>query len=179
MIQREFFTKKLLVAMPALQDINYQQSVIYIDEHSSDGAIGLIINKPIDLTVHNLLEHMGIPIAPNVLLHQHVFIGGPVAQDQGFVLHTNSSSKALEISTSKTTLEDIGSGSGPSNFIITLGYSAWDPGQLEDEALNNDWLITPCNNDIILHTPVDQRWQLAAKTLGININHLTGQSGHA
>ena len=159
--------------MPTLQDINYHKSVVYIDEHNEDGAIGLIINKPIDLTVNNLLEHMGIPTSPHVVLSQHVFIGGPVAQDQGFVLHTSNPANELVISTSKTILSDIADGNGPSDFIITLGYSGWEPNQLEKEVINNDWLIAPCDNDIILRTPVEKRWQFAAKSLGVNINQLT------
>jgi len=179
MIQTNFFNHKLLVAMPSLQDINYHQSVIYIDEHTKDGAVGLIINKPIDLSVNGLLNHMGIEIKSEADLTQNVFIGGPVAQDQGFVLHPQEHTKKLEISTSKSILTDIGHAKGPTECIITLGYSGWEPGQLEEEVLNNDWLITPYNPDIILRTPINDRWQQAAQSLGIDINKLTNQSGHA
>ena len=164
--------------MPSLNDVNFHQAVVYIEEHNEDGAIGIIINKPIELSVEKLLSHLDIEASPKLTRDQKIYMGGPVAQDQGFVLHETNDHQ-LEISTSKETLTKIGDGTGPKEFIITLGYSGWQPGQLEKEIINNDWLIAPYSADIILRTPSEDRWKLAAKTLGIDINHLSNQDGHA
>ena len=183
MEKQDYFTNKLLVAMPSMVDVNFNRSVVYIEEHNQDGAIGIIINKTMDLTVANLLSHLGIPIKNPSQPTQQVFIGGPVSQEQGFVLHENTLSAdtnhPLNISTSKEILTKIGQGEGPEDYIVTLGYSGWEPGQLEKEIIANDWLVAPYNPDIILRTPPSMRWEQAAESIGININQLSGQTGHA
>ena len=183
MEKQDYFTNKLLIAMPSMVDINFNRSVVYIEEHNQDGAIGIIINKTMDLTVANLLAHLDIPIKNSDEATQQVFIGGPVSQEQGFVLHenklTSDPNHPLNISTSKEVLTQIGQGTGPVEYIITLGYAGWEPGQLEKEIIANDWLVAPYNPDIILRTPASNRWEQAAKLIGININHLSGQTGHA
>ena len=183
MAKQDFFTNKLLVAMPSLLDINFNRAVIYIEEHNQDGAIGITINKTMDLTVANLLNHLEIPILNPDNVTQKVFVGGPVSQEQGFVLHENPLNAKLKhplnITTSKEILTQIGQDTGPNEYIMALGYSGWEPGQLEQEILNNDWLIAPYNPDIILRTPAEDRWTLAVKSIGVDVNHLSGQSGHA
>jgi putative transcriptional regulator len=178
MQENHFFKNKLLIAMPGLDDINFHQAVIYVEEHNEDGAIGIIINKPIELNVQKLLTHLGIESHPDAINENPIYMGGPIAQDQGFVLHEEKKS-SLMISTSKDTLIEIGQGKGPQEFIITLGYSEWDAGQLEKEVLNNDWLVAPYSSDIILRTPPAHRWEASAKILGINIYNLSNKSGHA
>jgi putative transcriptional regulator len=180
MIQ-DYFKNQLLVAMPSLADIHFSQTVVYIEEHNEDGAIGLIINKPIDLTVEQLLKHLNINTTDSPKLLNPVYIGGPVAQDQGFVLHENSSDEPspFKVSTSREMLTRIGNNTGPDEFIITLGYTGWAPGDLEREILNNDWLVVPANKNIILHTPPTKRWVKAAQTIGIEINQISDQTGHA
>lgn len=179
----DYYQNYFLIAMPALSDINYSKAVVFIEEHNENGAIGLIINKPLQLNIGNMMDHLDIPITDTSIIEQTVFMGGPVGQDQGFVLHPptkeSESDNAIAISASKDILRKIATGKGPKDFIISLGYSGWAPGQLELEVQNNDWLLVPCNPDILFHTPTEQRWKASMELLGIDLTHLSGQPGHA
>lgn len=181
-----------LIAMPSLTDPLFSRTVTYICEHNEEGAMGLIINQPVDLNVSSLLEKLEI-VVPEGQTDEHrslaapVYSGGPVAKDRGFVLHppqdTWRSSLQLSddimITTSKDILESLGSSAAPHKFILTLGYAGWDAGQLEQELAENSWLTIPADADILFQTPVRERWQRAAEKLGIDIWQLGPEAGHA
>ena len=174
-----------LAAMPSLDDTDFAQSVILIQEHNDEGALGLIINKPQHrVGIIDVLEHLNIPVACEEFRDQSVFMGGPVSQEQGFVIHDcvaadSSNSLGFELSASKDMLESIAQGEGPDNFIVTLGYSGWETGQLEKEIIQNDWLVIPAKSHILFSTPVEKRWEESLKLLGINPSHLSNMTGHA
>ncbi|ATA26553.1 hypothetical protein BIY26_06670 [Brenneria goodwinii] len=180
-----------LIAMPALQDPVFKRSVVYICEHNEDGAMGLIINKPMEqFTVENVLKKLKInptPRDPSINLDKPVFSGGPLADDRGFILHTPRSgfgssisiSEDTMITTSKDVLETLGTADQPENMLVALGYSAWEEGQLEDELLDNTWLTTPADKDILFNTPIAERWRAAAKKLGVDIHNIATEAGHA
>lgn len=186
----ESLENQLLIAMPNLADPFFNRTVTYICEHNDDGAMGLIINLPINLTVNELLEQIKAgseqDVDPNKL-KQLVLSGGPVATDRGFVLHAPQSgwssslplSEDFMITTSKDILLALGTDRAPEKFMITLGYAGWGPGQLEREIAENSWLTTEADSEIIFNTPIDQRWQKATEKLGIDISHLSSDVGHA
>ncbi|MCO4798274.1 MAG: YqgE/AlgH family protein [Colwelliaceae bacterium] len=177
----------LLIAMPALKDSYFDKTVTYICEHNDEGAMGLIINLPVSVTVNQLLAQLDEDLPHNPELGQQVLTGGPVSTDRGFVLHSPqkgwSSSLSLSddvmITTSKDILIALGSEKAPEKYMVTLGYAGWGPGQLEEEIQANSWLTTPSDNDILFNTPIEQRWQKAAEKLGVNIAHLSSDIGHA
>lgn len=177
----------LLIAMPALKDSYFDKTVTYICEHNDEGAMGLIINLPVSVTVNQLLSQLDEDLPHNPKLGQQVLTGGPVSTDRGFVLHSPqkgwSSSLSLSddvmITTSKDILIALGSEKAPEKYMVTLGYAGWGPGQLEEEIQANSWLTTRSDNDILFNTPIEQRWQKAAEKLGVNIAHLSSDVGHA
>lgn len=170
--------------MPSLRDSNFSKSVVYLYEHTDKGAMGLMINKPLEITLGNVLRHLKIKIRDESIGTYPVFLGGPVNQEQGFVLYQNSSTSKktntkIIISASKEFLETIAIGKGPKDFMIALGYAGWSAGQLEKELNANDWLIVPANSSVLFTTPVEKRWEAAAKLMGVDINQLSDQVGHA
>lgn len=177
----------LLIAMPSLGDPYFNKTVTYICEHNDEGAMGLIINLPVNLTLNELLSQIEADVSDAPILSQQVLTGGPVAQDRGFVLHSPqkgwSSSLALSddimITTSKDILLALGTEDAPENFMVTLGYAGWSPGQLEKELQENSWLTIPASKELIFNTPIEQRWKKATESLGIDIAHLSSDIGHA
>jgi putative transcriptional regulator len=177
-----------LIAMPTLHDPFFRRTVTYICEHSAQGAMGLIINHPIDINVGELLKKIDIDTNdisqpfPNA-----VYSGGPVQTDRGFVLHSpqtgwNSSlqlSEQIMVTTSKDILEAIASNNSPEKFIITLGYSGWTAGQLEQELLQNSWLTIPADPELLFNTPSHLRWEKAAEKLGVDMRQVSSEVGHA
>ena len=192
---------QLLIAMPALGDPYFNKTVTYICEHNEEGAMGLIINLPVNLSLNDLLAQLedenGDTQAQALKLEQknehtdkleqRVLSGGPVAQQRGFVLHSPqsgwSSSLALSndimITTSKDILMALGTQDAPEQFMVTLGYAGWGPGQLEEELKANSWLTTPADKEILFNTPIEQRWKKATEKIGIDIAHLSTDVGHA
>lgn len=177
-----------LIAMPGLKDPFFQRSVTYICEHNDSGAMGLIINQPVDVTVEGLLEQLEIVVPDkSKALQRPVYAGGPLARDRGFVLHSpvegwRSSmrlSDDMMITTSKDILEAMGQGKAPEHYLLTLGYAGWDPGQLEQELSENSWLTIPADADIIFNTPSPERWKRATAKLGIDVWQLGPDVGHA
>ncbi|WNN43641.1 YqgE/AlgH family protein [Winslowiella toletana] len=180
-----------LIAMPALQDPLFKRSVVYICEHNDEGAMGLIVNKPMEnLTVDGILTKLKIsptPRDPAVRLDKPVFAGGPLAEDRGFILHSaqrtfTSSIRVSDntiITTSRDVLEALGTPEQPEHVLVALGYCAWEKDQLEGELLENAWLTTPANSNILFHTPIAERWREAAKSIGIDIHNITSEAGHA
>ncbi|CAM4306440.1 YqgE/AlgH family protein [Pseudoalteromonas ostreae] len=177
-----------LIAMPSMQDPFFKRAVAYICEHNEDGAMGLVINQPINITVGDLLDKIEIDNDKSTQAASvAVFAGGPVKTDRGFVLHSPKSgysasqelSSEIMITTSKDVLASLTTAQAPEQFIITLGYSGWEQGQLEQELLENSWLIIKADPDIIFNTPIEQRWEKAVATLGFDISQLSSEAGHA
>ncbi|WP_392565197.1 YqgE/AlgH family protein [Utexia brackfieldae] len=178
-----------LIAMPKVQDAIFEQSVVYICEHSHEGAMGIVINKSIDdLNVETVLARLDItPYKLCAEMEQPVFIGGPLAEEQGFILHTPQENFAssirisddIMITTSLDLLRSIGSKQQPDNILLALGYAGWQENQLEKEIINNDWLVSPAYPQIIFDEPIETRWQSAAKKLGVNINTISSLLGNA
>ncbi|MEW6765473.1 MAG: YqgE/AlgH family protein [Pseudomonadota bacterium] len=176
-----------LIAMPRMADANFAQTVTYICEHNDEGAMGIVINRPIEITLGDILEHLGIAPETPDLKEQTVLFGGPVSLERGFVLHTPQGPwdstmnlpDDIGLTTSRDILQAIGHGAGPAKRLIALGFAGWGAGQLEQELMDNAWLSTPASPDILFDTPIEQRWQAAASRLGVDLNLLTGQAGHA
>lgn len=190
MIEQNFLTNQFLLAMPALTDPNFQRGVVYICEHSKDGAIGVVINHPIvDITVGDILEHIKIPCDSEAVKTLPVFHGGPMHSERCFVLHQRSkkekwqtslyTSEELIITTSPDVLAALAANKGPKKILVVLGYAAWQPGQLEVELRNNVWLSMPATTDIIFDVPVQKRWQQAASRIGVDFDKLMSYSGNA
>ncbi len=180
-------THQFLIAMPTLADPNFFQTVIYISEHNASGALGLVINRPLNLTLEQLLDHLQIATARFDLAKMPIYSGGPVQPEQGFVLHspvghwgaTLRVTDHIGITTSRDILQAVADGQGPDHLLVTLGYAGWGPGQLERELAENSWLSSPVNFDVLFHTPSEQRWLAAAALLGIDLNLLSTDAGHA
>lgn len=181
------FTNHFLIAMPSLADPNFFHSVTYICEHSAEGALGIVINRPADLTLSEVLEHMQITPASIEVGDEAVYIGGPVQPERGFVLHrppkhwdsTLRITPSLAVTTSKDILEAIAKGQGPERALIALGYAGWGPGQLEQEMASNAWLSGPADESIIFDISPEKRWQAAAAAMGVDLSRLCSDVGHA
>lgn len=181
------FANQFLIAMPALADPNFVRSVTYVCEHSPQGTLGIVINRPLDITLQVVFEHMNIPLHDLAAADMPVYLGGPVEPERGFVLHSpvgnwNSSvqiTPELAITTSRDILESIAEGKGPVQALIALGYAGWGPGQLEKEMADNAWLNGPSDANLLFATPADDRWEAAAALLGINLHLLSTAAGHA
>lgn len=189
-------TNHFLIAMPGLEDELFSRSVVYVCEHSEQGALGLVINKPADMDMKSLFETIELPLRRQDLSDHPVFQGGPVQTDRGFVLHepfftgadkpadsvyaaTLTIPDGLEMTSSKDVLEALSNGAGPRKVLVSLGYSAWGEGQLESELAGNSWLTVPADNSVIFDTPVAQRYDKALKLLGVELWMLSPDVGHA
>ncbi len=180
------FKNHFLVAMPGLPDPNFHQSVTYICEHHENGAMGLVINQPLSLTMKELFSHLDLN-TDDAVQEEPLFYGGPVQKERGFVLHSSDKSwettmqigDGISLTGSKDILEDIASDKGPENVMIALGYAGWDAGQLEAEIAANSWLTVPADQQIIFKTDCDKRWTSAARKLGIDVNLIANQPGHS
>ncbi len=183
------FTNQLLVAMPGMVGGSLADTVIYICEHNEQGALGIVINRPTDLTLGDLLQRIDLELSLEIGVRQSapVFFGGPVQTDRGFVLHTPigdySSSICMgtqvALTTSRDVLQEVAAGSGPDQLLVTLGYAGWSAGQIEEEMAGGAWLNVDSNLDILFSTPATERYQAALKQLGIDPIMLTGVAGHA
>ncbi len=189
--ERIDLTNQFLIAMPGMADETFGGTVVYLCEHNANGALGLVINKPIDITLRHLFEKVDLKLERAELAEQPVFFGGPVQTERGFVLHDKcaagqspySSSLAipggLEMTTSKDVLEAMAEGAGPTRVLITLGYSGWQAGQLEDEIGRNGWLTVDADHKVIFDTPVEERYGRALSLLGVDPRMLSPEAGHA
>lgn len=166
-----------LVALPSLEDPTFSKAVVYVYEHNQEGAMGLIINKPLSITLNSVLQHLNITTTLEKVSSQPVMMGGPIGQEHGFVLYDEADEVFL--SSSKETLADIANEKGPERYLVTLGYSGWQAGQLEIELQRNDWLIAPYRSSILFGTPIEGRWQAAARLIGVDIFSVSHQVGHA
>ncbi|MBY4594581.1 YqgE/AlgH family protein [bacterium BD-1] len=189
-------TNHFLIAMPGMEDDTFAKSVVYVCEHSERGALGLIINKPGEISLADLFQKVDLPLQRQDLALQPVFHGGPLQTERGFVLHeqmlvdgvppdeslyasTLTIPGGLEMTTSRDVLEALSSGGGPRRVLVTLGYSAWGEGQLESELAGNSWLTVDADTGLIFDLPVDQRYDRALKLLGLEAWMLAPHAGHA
>lgn len=176
-----------LIAMPTLIDSFFYHSVVYLCEHDEDGAMGLIINRPTRIMMRELLNHLQITNNSEWANNTAVLFGGPVQKDQGMVIHDGGErwKNTLKITdetfltTSSDILESLGTDKGPPNSIVTLGYAAWEAGQLEQEIAENSWLTVAATPELLYQIRAEDRWQAAAKLLGIDINLMSNTTGHA
>ncbi len=180
-----------LIAMPSMPDPVFSGTVVYLCEHNAQGALGIVINKPTDMCIDDLLDRVELDgeKAPEYLAvaEQPVMFGGQVQEDRGFVLHTpvaeySSTLKVTDqiaFTTSRDVLEAIATGHGPSQFLISVGYSGWSPGQLEDEIGRNAWLTVQADPAVLFEVPFDARYAAAIKLLGIDPMMLASEAGHA
>jgi putative transcriptional regulator len=186
-------TNQFLIAMPGMADDTFAGTVVYLCEHNERGALGLVINKPIDIKLKNLFEKVELSLDRIELAEQPVYFGGPVQTERGFVLHdkpgegddtpaynsTMSVPGGLAMTTSKDVLEALSGGAGPPRVLVTLGYSGWQPGQLEDELGRNGWLSVEADPAVIFDTPIEQRYERALSLLGFDPRMLSQEAGHA
>ncbi|RCX09233.1 YqgE/AlgH family protein [Extensimonas vulgaris] len=193
-------THHFLIAMPGVRDALFARSVVYVCEHNERGTLGLIINKPSDITLGQLFDKLDLPLQRADLAAQPVLQGGPVQTDRGFVLHEAVHPTAagdaqpqdetlyastlripggLEMTTSKDVLEALSTGGGPQRLLITLGYSAWGEGQLESELRENAWLTVEADLAVLFDTPVSERYDRALALLGLQSWMLSAEAGHA
>ncbi len=176
-----------LLAMPSLSEGIFCHSITYICEHGESGAMGIVINQPLDLSVAEIFDHLQIDSLRD-FTEEQVMAGGPVQIDHGFVLHRGLRSQweaslkitdEITLTTSRDILRAIAHGSGPEEHLIALGYAGWSAGQLEQELASNTWLTLPADSDIIFRTPAERRLATAAAQLGIDMNLISAQAGHA
>lgn len=175
-----------LIAMPDLKDPNFARTVTYICEHNEDGAMGITVNHPLELSVHEIFEQLKLPQDAQSG-HEQVLAGGPVQVERGFVLHpsgpswesTLEASEEISVTSSRDILEDMAAGKGPEHTIVALGYAGWSAGQLEAEIADNAWLTVPADSQLLFHTPCEMRWAAAAKQLGIDLDLIPSGAGHA
>ena len=189
-------TNHFLIAMPGMEDRFFSRSVVYVCEHSAKGALGLVVNKPGDVTLSDLFGQLDLPLPGVSMGARQVYMGGPVQTERGFVLHdpmraaelkadeTAYSSTlivpgGLEMTVSRDVLEAVSLGGGPRRLMVMLGYSAWDEGQLESEMADNSWLTVQATPDIIFDAPAEQRYEQALGLLGLQAWSITPGAGHA
>jgi len=181
------FANHFLIAMPTLADANFARSVTLICEHSDKGAMGIVVNRMTDLRLGEIFEQLSIDPAKASNTESVVYLGGPVQNNRGFVLHeplgnwesTLTVTDNLGVSTSRDVLEAIAHNRGPDKYMVALGYAGWGAGQLEREISENSWLSGPASREIIFNLPVEHRWKAAARLMGVNLSTLSGEAGHA
>ncbi len=182
-----YLKHQFLIAMPHMSDPNFAQTLTYIVEHNANGAMGLVVNRPQELSLADILEQLRPDEEPPLgTSHVPIYLGGPVQTDRGFVLHSPECSyqatvelPGLSLTTSQDVLFAIAAGTGPQRSLITLGYAGWEAGQLEEELADNAWLNCTFDPEILFATPSELRREVAATSLGVTLSLLTNQAGHA
>jgi len=180
-------TGHFLIAMPALNDGVFNKAVTYICEHDENGSFGIIINQQTRITLEQIADEMKIETGDNYDRHLPIFLGGPVDQGRGFILHRPSGqwksslkvNNTVSLTTSKDILTALVHDKGPEDCIVALGYAGWSAGQLDEEIASNTWLSCPADEQLIFNTPVEERWQAAARLIGIDLSMLSSDAGHA
>jgi putative transcriptional regulator len=180
-------TDHFLIAMPAMADPNFAHTLTYVCEHNKDGALGIVINRPIDMKLSALFEQINVPLSDRALREAPVHFGGPVQLDRGFVLHrplgnwqsTLAIGDGMGLTTSKDVLEAVGRGDGPSDVFVSLGYAGWEAGQLESELAQNAWLTVQADAGVLFDVPPERRLPAAMQLLGIDLAQLSEDVGHA
>ncbi|MGD9843126.1 MAG: YqgE/AlgH family protein [Steroidobacteraceae bacterium] len=182
-----YLSNQLLVAMPTMADSHFSQTVTLVCEHNEQGALGIIINRPMQMRLAEVFEQLDLSAQDQLVREQAILRGGPVQTDRGFVIHRagplwNSTlvvSDQIHVTTSSDVLQAIAAGHGPLPLSMALGYAGWEAGQLEAEMAQNAWLTVPFEERILFDTPFEQRWQAAAQLLGVNLSTLSTLAGHA
>lgn len=182
-----YLNNQFLIAMPALADPNFAQTVTLICEHNKEGALGIVINRPGQMSLGEILDQMSLETTDEAIRAQTIFEGGPVHPDRGFVLHEPSRdwesslpvSDKIQITTSRDILAALARGEGPGSYLLALGYAGWAAGQLEEEMAGNAWLSVEADPDIVFNTQWDHRYRAAAELLGIDLDALGPGAGHA
>lgn len=189
-----FLTNHFLVAMPTLTDPYFNRSVVYICEHNEKGAVGIVVNQPLLSFKVNLSEILqtivgksGKPDRPAIATDCPILCGGPIHPERGFVIHVSGGewqtslkmNSEIYVTTSKDILQAIANQQGPDKFIFSLGYATWIGGQIEQEIINNFWLTVPATPAILFDVPFSKRWLKAINSLGVDINKLVYNVGHA
>lgn len=187
MVSDSSLTNQLLIAMPGMVDPNFSTTVTLICEHNDDGALGIIINRPLNLKLSGLFEQLSVRYPDSDTASGLVVSGGPVGMERGFVLHdkgqsfenTLTVSDDIRLTLSRDVIEAIATGEGPEKSLVAIGCAGWEPGQLEDEMLANSWLSVPATTQLVFDTPFEERWGSAARLLGIDIASISPDAGHA
>ncbi len=183
-----FLRSQILIAMPTLSDPRFSKTITLIFEHNAQGAMGIVLNQPTSLDIYQLIEADKFKQdKKDPLLSIRIHFGGPVDSDHGFILHdcnieresTIQVTPTLFLTSSTGILDEIAAGKGPSNKIIALGYAGWSAGQLEAEISDNSWLTTEYQHELVFGTHADMQWLEAGKQLGVDLNLLNSQPGHA
>ena len=180
-------THHFLIAMPSMADPYFAKSLAYVCEHNDRGALGVVINRPIDMTLQALFERLSLTLKHKDLSDAPIYFGGPVQTDRGFVLHEPAGNwqstlrvgDAIGLTTSKDILEAVGRGEGPQKLLVTLGYAGWSAGQLEHELGQNAWLTVEAQDAIIFDLPSEERLPAAMELLGVDYARLADSAGHA
>ena len=180
-------TNQLLIAMPGMADPNFSTTVTLICEHNDDGALGIIINRPLNLKLSGLFEQLSVDDADPETASSPVMSGGPVGTERGFVLHgkdhsfenTLAVSDDIQLTLSRDVIDAMAVGDGPEKSLVAIGYAGWESGQLEEEMLANSWLNVTATPELVFDTPFEERWDSAARLLGVDIASLSPDAGHA
>lgn len=178
---------QLIVSMPTMTDPIFEHTIIYICEHNAEGAIGLILNRPIQMNATDIFQQMNIKYDKEKANKYQIMVGGPMQPERGFVLHSPfgkwksslQTGNKFVITTSKDILEALAIGEGPEEAMIVLGYSSWDGEQLIQEIMDNAWINCPATRELIFDTPSNKRWAAALNSIGINHSNIQSKSGHA
>jgi len=187
MEMKDSLSNQLLIAMPGIADPNFNSTVTLVCEHNSEGALGIVINRPLNINLGGLFEQLDVTGVDQSVAAHPVLSGGPVAPERGFVLHNPGGqfessvavSPDVQLTLSRDVIDAIATGKGPAKSLVALGYAGWDAGQLEAEMLANTWLTVPATPQVIFDVPFADRWSVAARTIGIDISQISPDAGHA
>jgi putative transcriptional regulator len=180
-------TGHFLIAMPGMEDTRFARTLTFVCKHDEDGALGVIVNRPIDMRMSDLFSQTGLTSDDTGLSERPLYFGGPVETERGFVLHqtrgqwqsTLMVGDQLALTTSRDILDALAQGDGPEKFMVVLGYAGWNADQLESELAQNSWLTVPAQADVIFDLPVEARLDAATHLLGIDYANLSNDAGHA
>lgn len=187
MEKTNYLNNEFLIAMPNLADTEFSHTVSYLCQHDEEGALAIVVNRPMDITLGAIFKQMDISCSSEQVKQTPIFAGGPVFVDRGFIIHTKtdnawdssiSISDTTSLTSSRDILEAIAEDKGPEKYLIALGYAGWKAGQLEQEIINNSWLNTPYKDNILYEISASQRWVMAANQIGVDITQLTAPAGH-
>jgi putative transcriptional regulator len=180
-------TGHFLIAMPNMADPNFSRTLTFLCEHNDQGALGLIVNRPLEMTLPALFDRINIPLEAHGLEGMPIYFGGPVQTDRGFVLHrpvghwqaTLAITGELGLTSSRDILQSVAANGVPIEILVTLGYAGWAAGQLEWELSQNAWLTVPADPEVIFNLPAEERLPAAMQLLGIDFARLSDVAGHA
>lgn len=187
MTQTIDLTGHFLIAMPSMEDERFSRTLTYICEHNEQGALGIIVNRPLDIDMTDLFKQIDVPLTYSDIAADRLYFGGPVDAGRGFVLHqpvgdwqaTLAVHDGVGLTTSKDILEALGEGHGPARLMVSLGYAGWDAGQLESEMAQNAWLSVAADTHVLFDLPADERLLAAMHLLGVDYASLSEEAGHA